>query len=199
MENGRATFAAPLSADHEQVLRALHLPGGSPGYSSSPYFCLSELAQHWPSRDSEARREVVMVTDGVDRYQMHYDPEDPYVEAATTDAVKAHLVVYSIYWVNRGRADQTEYENNAGQNLLNEVTQATGGKSFWQGMGNPVSFEPYFDELTRRFRNQYELGFVSRLGGKPEVETLKLKLSAPGTEVDTPQQVLVVPVAPAQK
>ena len=32
--------------------------------------------------------------------------------------------------------------------------QATGGKSFWQGMGNPVSFQPYFEELTRRLRNQ---------------------------------------------
>jgi hypothetical protein len=79
---------------------------------------------------------------------------------------------------------------------LAQVTQATGGKSFWEGTGNPVSFEPYFDELTRRFRNQYELGFTSSLGSKPEVETLKLKLSAPGTEVDTPQQVLVVPAAP---
>ncbi len=193
MENGRAALSTPLTGDHEQLLRAIHLPGGSPRSTSSPYFCLSDLAQHWPSRDPQARREVVMVTDGVDYYQMRYDPEDPYVEAAITDAVKARLVVYSIYWMNQGRADRTAYENNAGQNLLLEVTQATGGKSFWEGMGNPVSFEPYFDELTRRFRNQYELGFNSGLGSKPEVETLKLKLSAPGTEVDTPQQVLVVP------
>jgi hypothetical protein len=60
-------------------------------------------------------------------------------------------------------------------------------------MGNPVSFQPYFDELTRRLRNQYELGFVSPLKGKAEVETMKLKLSAPGNDVNAPQQVLVVP------
>jgi hypothetical protein len=77
------------------------------------------------------------------------------------------------------------------------VAQATGGKSFWQGFGNPVSLQPYFEELTRRFRNQYELGFVSPLNGKPEVETFKLKLSAPGEEVTAPQQVLVVPAGPA--
>jgi hypothetical protein len=198
MENGRASFAAPLSADHDQVLRALHLPAGSPGYSASPYFCLSDLAHNWPSTDPDARREVVMVTDGVDRYQMHYDAEDPYVEAAAADAVKARLVVYTIYWLSRGAADRTGYENNAGQNLLIEVAQATGGKSFWEGMGNPVSFQPYFDELTRRFRNQYELGFVSPFHGKPEVESMKLKLSAPGDEVDAPQKVLMVPAAPAQ-
>jgi hypothetical protein len=199
MENGNAVFAAPLSADHAQVLKALHLPGGTRGSDASPYFCLSDLAKRWPSADREARREVLMVTDGVDNYQRQYDPEDPYVQAAISDSVKARLVVYSIYWLNQGRAESTEYANNAGQNLLAQVTQATGGKSFWQGMGNPVSFAPFLDELTRRFRNQYELGFVGRLDGKAEVESLKLKLSAPGTEIDSPQQVFVYPVGSEQK
>jgi hypothetical protein len=198
MENGRTVFTAPFSPDRDQVLKALHVPAGTPGYASSPYFCLSDLAQHWPSNDPRARREVVMVTDGVDRYQMHYDPEDPYVEAAANDAVRAHLVVYTIYWVSRGRADATAYENNAGQNLLLEITGATGGKSFWEGMGNPVSFQPYLEELTRRFHDQFELGFVTATNGKPEVETFKLKLSAPGDDVSAPQKVLVAPGAQMQ-
>jgi len=67
------------------------------------------------------------------------------------------------------------------------------------GMGNPVSFQPYFDELTRRFQNQYELGFASGLNGKPQVETLKLKLSAPGAEINSPGQVMVYPATSAQK
>jgi hypothetical protein len=196
---GGLFFSAPLSADHAQVLSALHLPGGSAGSSASPYFCLSDLAKSWPSQDPAARREVVMITDGVDNYERQFDPEDPYVQAAISDAVRAHLVLYSIYWKDQGRGDQSGYESNAGQSLLNEVTQATGGKSFWQGIGNPVSFEPYFDELTRRFRNQYELAFSTESKGKPEVETMKLKLSAPGSDVASPQQVLVVPSGSAQK
>jgi len=198
MQNGRSTFAAPLTADHAQVLSALHLPAGGAGVDSSPYFCLSDLAKNWPSRDANARREVVMVTDGVDNYDRSQDSEDPYMEAAITDSVRAHLVVYSIYWMSRGRADQTTAANFSGQNLLSQVTEATGGKSFWQGQGNPVSFDPYFDELTRRFRNQYELGFSTSLGAKPQVESLKLNLKAPGTEVNAPQQVLVVPKGSAQ-
>src|SRR6202050_2108712 len=47
MENGRSTFAAPFSTDRQQALSALHLPGGSPGFSTSPYFCLSDLAKNW--------------------------------------------------------------------------------------------------------------------------------------------------------
>ena len=65
MQNGQAVLSGPLSADHAQVLRGLHLPVGSAGSSASPYFCLSDLAKHWPSTDRLARREVVMVTDGI--------------------------------------------------------------------------------------------------------------------------------------
>jgi hypothetical protein len=191
MMNGQAIFTGPLTADHAVVLRALHLPGGTPGSSASPYFCLSDLAKKWPSGDSGARREVVMVTDGVDNYERRYDPNDPYVQAAINDSVRAGLVVYSIYWLNQGLADNTMYANYDGQNLLTQLTEETGGRNLWMGIGNPVSFQPFFEELTRRLDNQYELGFSARLNGKPAAETLKVKVGGPGVEVTAPKQVFV--------
>jgi hypothetical protein len=195
MQNGSAMLTGPLTSDRAEILRGLHIPtGGVPGTSASPYFCLSSLAQHWPSNNRQARREVVMVTDGVDYYDgaLHYDPNDPYLEAAINDAVRAHLVVYSIYWRNTGRLDQTMAAANAGQDLLIQLTDVTGGNSYWQGYGDPVSFEPYFDDIVRRLNNQYELGFMAPSSGKPQLESFKLKVSAPGTKVDAPQQVLVL-------
>jgi hypothetical protein len=191
MQNGQAVLSGPLSADHAQVLRGLHLPVGSAGSSASPYFCLSDLAKHWPSTDRLARREVVMVTDGVDYYNLRYDPDDPYLQAAIADSVRSGLVVYSIYWRNQGFVDRSSYETSAGQNLLAELTQATGGNSYWMGNGNPVSFAPFFKDLSRRLGNQYKLSFDARLNGKPEIESLKLKFKAPETEIDAPQQVFV--------
>ena len=199
MQNGIAALTGPLTADHEAVLKGLHIPGGSAGTNGSPYFCLSDLAKRWPSQDREARREVLAITDGVDEYNRRYDPDDPYVQAAMNDSIRAGLVVYSIYWRSQGRADATAYANDTGQNLLVQVTQTTGGKSFWEGMGNPVSFQPYLEELTRRFQNQYELSFVVPLKGKPEVEQIKLKFKAPGSEVDAPQQVFVARPGVAQE
>ena len=109
------------------------------------------------------------------------------------------MVVYAIYWRDSGRFDQTGYANNTGQNLILQVTDATGGKSFWEGTGNPVSFQPYLEELTRRFNNQYELSFVTPLHGKAETETFKLKFKAPGAEVNAPQQVFVAGPTVAQE
>lgn len=189
MENGRAVLAGPLSADHAKAIRQLQLPGGIPGQSASPYFCLSDLAKRWPSSDTSARREVIMITDGVDYYHPHYDPEDPYVQAAIQDAVRAHLVVYSIYWRNAGRFDRTPYASNDGQNLLLAVTTATGGDSYWIGTGNPVSLSPYFDDFSRRLNNQYELGFSAPLSRRPELVNLKIKVKAPDVKVTAPQQI----------
>jgi hypothetical protein len=191
MRNGQAIFAGPLSADHAQVLRALHLPAGSPGSSASPYFCLSDLAKHWPSGDRGARREVVMITDGVDNYQPELNLDDPYLQAAIADSVRAGLVVYSIYWLNQGHASGTMYMENVGQSMLTEVTEATGGKNLWSGIGNPVSLQPYFEELARRLGNQYELGFSASLDRNPGDETLKLKVGGPALEVTAPRQVFV--------
>lgn len=198
MENGMAHFAAPLSSDSAQVLAGLHLPNGGPGQSASPYFCLSDLAKHWPSHDPNARREVIMISDGVDDYNLRYDPQDPYVQAAITDSVRSGLVVYSIYWISRGPVDGSAYENNAGQSLLIEVTQATGGNSYYQGSGNPVSFDPYFRDLRVRFQNQYKLGFSSQLKGKPEVQSFSLKDGSSSSKVIAPKQVFVSPATEAE-
>lgn len=199
MENGRAVFSGPLSGNHDQVLRALRLPAGVPGADASPYFCLSDLAKSWPSQDRSARREVVMVTDGVDTYNRRFDPNDPYVQAALNDSVRAGLVVNSIYWKNQGRLDNLGWENADGQNLLTEVDEGTGGKNFLQGFGDPVSFQPYFEDLLQRLHNQYEIGFSAPGNGKADIETFRLKLTAPGAEVDAPQQVLVAPNETARK
>ena len=199
MQNGIAQLSGPFTNDRAQLVQALHLPAGSAGTNGSPWFCLSDLAKKWPSQETNARRELVMFTDGVDEYNPRYDPNDPYVLAAINDAVRERIVVYAIYWRDQGRFDRTGYANNDGQNLLQQVTQATGGKSFWQGFGNPVSFQPYLEELTRRFQNQYELSFVTPLKGKPEVQTMKLKFNAPGATVDAPQQVFVAQPGLAQE
>lgn len=195
MDNGRTALTGPLSSDPGQVLRGLHLSAGSPGSNASPYFCLSDLAKNWPSKDPTARREVVMITDGVDNYDRRFDPDDPYVQSAISDSIRAGLVVYSIYWQDQGRLNSSAYATNAGQSLLQEVAQATGGYSYWQGMGNPVGMEPYFNDLRRRFRNQYTVSFTSPLSGKPEVANMKLELHVPSAKVDAPQRVFVTRAA----
>lgn len=191
MQNGRAAFVQNLTADHALAAKALRLTNGVPGGNASPYFCLSDLAKRWPSENRKNRREVLMITDGVDRYNLRYDPDDPYLQAAITDSQRAGIIVYSIYYRDAGRLDRTNYETNAGQNLLSQVAQATGGNLYWQGLSNPVSFEPFLTDLNRRLENQYELGFTAPAKSKPELVELKLKSDIAHINVYAPQKVPV--------
>jgi len=195
MQNGRAAFVQKLTEDHALAAKSLRLANGIPGSSASPYFCLSDLAKNWPSENRKNRREVLMITDGVDRYHLRYDPEDPYMQAAITDSQRAGLIVYAIYYRDTGRIDRTNYETDAGQNLLTQVTRATGGTLYWQGLSNPVSFQPFFEDLHRRLDNQYELGFTTPAKSKPDLVQLKLKTDVGHVSIDAPERV---PVGAAQ-
>jgi VWFA-related protein len=191
MQNGRAVFTENLTPDHALAAKAIRITNGTPGSNASPYFCLSDLAKHWPSQDRNNRREVLMVTDGVDRYNLRYDPDNPYLQSAISDAQRAGIIVYSIYYRDMGRLDRSGYETDAGQNLLIQLTQATGGKLYWQGLGNPVSFRPFLEDLSKRFENQYELGFTAPAKSRPELVGLKVKSDSSHVTIDAPERVPV--------
>ncbi len=200
MVNGTASFSGPLSSNPAQVLQALHITAGPIGVSASPYFCLSDLAKHWPSDNRSARRVVIMISNGIDEYDPRYDPDDPYVQAALNDSVRNGLVVYFLYWADAGRLGRRGFAEAAGQNLMLQVTDATGGYSYWEGFGNPVTFQPYLQDVRRRLDNQYGLEFTVPLKeDNPQIEHLNLKMSAPSAKVDAPQSVLVHPAGMAQQ
>jgi hypothetical protein len=131
-----------------------------------------------------------MVTDGVDRYSGgRFDPEDPYVQAATSDAQKAGVIVYSIYYRGAGRFDRNAFVTDGGQNYLTQVSGATGGKVYLEGLGNPVSFAPFLSDIQRKLQNQYELTFVST--AKPGLQSIRVKTSQPNTTLLWPSRVQV--------
>jgi hypothetical protein len=191
MLNGQAVLAGPLSTDHDKVVNDLRILGSPAGSNASPYFCLSDLAKHWPSSDPAVRRQVVMISDGVDGYGEPLDLNDQYVKAAIEDSARAGLVVYAIFWPNQGSRDRSGINHFDGQNLLSQVTQATGGQGYWTGKGQPVSLSPYFNDITLRLKNQYRLSFSSPIKGKPKVQSLSLKASHNEAEFCAPQRVLI--------
>jgi VWFA-related protein len=190
MRNGSPNLVQNFTTDHAQAAKTLRLPTGSAGINGSPYFCLSALVKHWPAPDSNVRREVIMVTDGVDRYSGgRFDPSNPYVQAATSDAQKAGVIVYSIYYRGAGRADRSFVVTDGGQNYLTQVSNDTGGKVYLEGFGNPVSFAPFLSDLQHKLQNQYELTFAYT--AKAGLQSMRVKTSQPNTSLEYPARVPV--------
>lgn len=187
MRNGSPNLVQPLTTDHATAASKLRLPIGQPGISGSPYFCLSDLARHWPGKERGARREVILLTDGADpQWSRGYDPQDSYVLSAIRDAQRAGVIVYSIYYGGVGRRGTGAVI--AGQNYLVQVSSATGGEAYLQGFADPVSVQPYLGKIQHNLQNQYELGFIT--APSKELRRLKVKTTAPNVKLQAPEQFL---------
>ena len=149
MRNGTVQYTARFGTDHTQAASSMRIPVGEAGISGSVYFSLSEVAKKWPGTNTE-RREILMITDGIDRYGFGTGLDDPYVLSAISDAQKAGIIVFSIYAANAGHAGHSFWRNSWGQSFLSRVSDETGGESFYLGFGNPVSFKPFLDDLSAR-------------------------------------------------
>jgi len=190
MQNGTAKIEQNLTTDHAQVGKALRLPMGVAGINASPYFSLSDLVKPWPA--SSARREVIMVTDGIDRYYGAGDLLDPYLDAAIQDAQRAGIIVSAIYSPGIGHFGHSYWLNYWGQMYLAELTEKTGGESYYIGFtGSPVSFAPFLDDQRQRLTHQYWLTFLAKPPKKAGMQRIKITTEVPNADLVAPKEVYV--------
>ncbi len=188
MRNGTVQFAQEFTNDHATAATKLRLPMGQPGADTSPWFSLSDMFKRW--QPTTARREILMISDGIDRFGGG-GPDNPYVNEATEQAQRAGVIVSSIYWRGVGHYGHSFYRFNWGQNYLAQIADATGGEAYWQGFGDPVSFSPYLEDFMQRINNQYIVTFRPKPRNKAGLEQVKVRTELPNVELVGPTQVMV--------
>jgi hypothetical protein len=190
MHNGTFSVAQPFTADHEKAASSLRLPFSIPGVNGSPYFALSDLVRHWPSKEATGRRAVLMLTDGIDEYYNNTTVlDDPYVDTAISDALKHGVMVYSIYLRGAGYRGLNSRVIETAQSRMMEVSDQTGGYAYFEEFTDPVSVTPFMKDLQDRLNNQYEATFqVSSAKG---IRPVKLKTETPGLKVTGPSRIYV--------
>jgi len=195
MQNGIARMEQNLTSDHALAAKALRLPMGIRGVNGSPYFPLTDLIKHWP--ESTARREVLMVSDGIDRYYDSGDMLDPYLAAAIEDAQRAGVLVFAIYTPGVGHYGHSYWRTYWGQLYLAQVADETGGEAYYIGFnGPPVTFVPYLDDLAHRLTRQYFLTFTAKPQRKSGLQRVKVTTEVPNAELVSADRVYVPAAAP---
>jgi hypothetical protein len=165
---GAAQIAQVPTADHARAAKALRLPLGDPGIDASPYVGLSDLMKKWPP--AESRREMLLIMSGIDPYYESPDMFDPYLQQAIEAAQKAGIVASSIYFASAGHFGHSFYRTTWGQNYLSQLDEDLGGEFYWQGLTNPVSFQPFLSEFSKWFTHQYLLTVQTDTAEKPGLE-----------------------------
>lgn len=190
MQNGTAQIAQSLTSDHSAAAKALRLPLGVAGVNGSPYFSLSDLVKHWPQ--SASRREVLMVSSGIDRYYGGNDMLDPYLTSAIEDAQRAGVLVSAIYSPGAGHFGHDYWQTYWGQLYLARVADETGGESYYIGFtGPPVAFAPFLDDLANRLNHQFWLGFSARPEKKAGLRQIKVTTEITNADLVAPRMVWV--------
>jgi hypothetical protein len=189
MRNGDVDAPQGFSADHGEVASAVRIPISSAGISASPYFCLSEFAKKWPSQ-TRGPRFVLMLTNGVDPYNgsTRLDNQNsPYVQTAQEDAQRAGIAVYAIAYHDAGMRGG----NFSGQNYLSQVAEATGGRSLYEGIGNPVSLAPFLSEFRAAIAESYTATFMASANHEKAntLARLKVTTSQPKVKLHAPEGV----------
>ncbi|MBN9617368.1 MAG: hypothetical protein BGO25_17035 [Acidobacteriales bacterium 59-55] len=192
MQNGRVIPGQNFTTDYDAAAQSLRIPVGSPGLSASPYFCLSDFVKKWPedsnSRMTPKARFVLMITNGVDPYNGStslMNQNSPYVDAAIFDSQRAGVAVYSVYFSDAGiRGGRASF---SGQSYLSQVAEATGGTAYYQGIGNPVSMEPYLKQFQKAISETYIATFTAP--GEKNLVQLKVSTKLPKTKLHAPAQV----------
>ncbi|HSZ60165.1 MAG TPA: hypothetical protein VK828_00095 [Terriglobales bacterium] len=206
MSNATVNIVQSFSADHNLAMKALRIPRGGFSTMDSPYLSLISLVKGWPQQN--VRREVLMVTDGIDRLRgeqptpsrlgPNYGPVyhsmptmSPDVNSASEISQRYNVLVYSLYAVGVGRAGRSSWDLQIGLSGLTKLADETGGDCFSLGTSSLVSFKPYLERLQKNFENQYFVVFQATPKGKGGLQRVNVATEVSNAEIAAPNNVWV--------
>ena len=187
--NGTVQAASQFSTDHEAVAKSVRLPLGRTAAYSSIYLSLMDLIKRWPV--TGARREVLLMADGIDRFRG--DPFSPDVDTTIERAQRAGVMIHTLYASGIGPFSRNMFQVNYGQSNLAKMADATGGEAFFQGLQTPISFAPFLDQLNVVLNNQYWLTFQTPRSKKKngEMRSIRVRTELRDVDLSAPLRVFV--------
>lgn len=156
----RQKFTDDLAKAASSLRIVVGLASISPG---SPYDQIDDTLKRFDALPN-GRRAILLVSDGLDasRGIENSSPSQSIdLDRAIFRAQKKGVAIYSFY--NGG--SYTENGNSTlilnGQGALNRLSEETGGRAFFQGSTSPISFDPFFRDLSAALNRQFALTYLS--------------------------------------
>src|SRR5580693_2943435 len=163
MSNATIQIVQNFTADHALAAKAIRLPRGTLSSMDSPYLSLISLIKGWPAQ--KVRREVLMVSDGIDRLRGERTSSTQYLpgygrtyrsapssmsastmptisvdaDSASATAQRYGVIVHGIYATGVGRAGRNAWEVQLGQAGVAKISDESGGEYSSLGTQNLVS------------------------------------------------------------
>lgn len=187
LRTGSLQVKQKFTTDLERAAKSLRVPAGMA--SAAPYNPYVEVIEALKRFDSQplGRRAILLVSDGLD-ISRGIDSSSPTqsvdLQRAISQSQRRGVAIYGFYAPTAAAAANSMLAANAQSSLLRLSTE-TGGHAFFQGMGVPVSFDPFIKELDQALERQAALTFLSTHLNKG-FHRLEIRSATPGVRIAYP-------------
>jgi VWFA-related protein len=187
LRTGSLQVKQKFTNDLERAASVLRPPIGFA--SASPYNPYVEVIEALKKFESQplGRRAILLVSDGLD-ISRGVDSSSPTqsidLQRAINESQRRGVAIYGFYAPTLVAASNPALISNAQSSLL-RLSNETGGIAFFQGLGAPVSFEPFIRDLDVSLQKQAALTYLSTHMDKG-FHRIDVKSSTPGVRVAFP-------------
>ena len=157
---GTLQVRQPFTRDLGEAARSLRILISSTSASPfNPYVEVLEALKKFESRNQNPNV-VLLISDGLD-VSRGFDPSSVLnsidMRRAIEEAKRRDVSIYSFYAPSVGLTRRNFLAASWGQSSLNRISHETGGKAFFQGTNDFVTFNAYFERLTRALNQRESL------------------------------------------
>lgn len=187
LRTGSLQVRQKFTGDLERAARSLRVPLGSA--LAAPYNPYVEVIEALRRFDSQplGRRAILLVSDGLDisrGVSSSTAGQSVDLQRAITEAQRKGVAIYSFFSPTTTSERSSTLLSNA-QGSLERLSEETGGRAFFQGLGAPTSFEPFIRELNATLDRQIALTYLSTHPEKG-FHRVKIRSSRPDVQVNYP-------------
>jgi hypothetical protein len=100
-------------------------------------------------------------------------------------------MLHTIFANGMGPHGRNQFRINWGQSNLAQITDQTGGESYFQGSYTPVDFAPFLAQFDKVLSSQYWVSYLAHAKSKPGLQSIKFSTELPGVDISAPDQVWI--------
>jgi VWFA-related protein len=187
LRTGSLQVRQKFTGDLDKAAKALRTPlGVSSAAPYNPYVEVIEALRRFDSQPA-GRRAILLVSDGLDishGISSSTAGQSLDLQRAISEAQRRSVAIYSFFAPTTTSLTSSNLSASA-QGSLQKLSNETGGRAFFQGLGIPTSFDPFIKELNSALDRQIALTYLSTHPGKG-FHRVRISSSRPDVEVNYP-------------
>lgn len=164
LRGGTVQVRQKFTEDLEKAAESLRAVASSAiGAGGNPYSGVTETVKRFEALPL-GRRAILLISDGLDispGMENISPTQSIELEQAILRAQRRSVAVYSFYSSASLTENGSSILISRAQGALQRLSDETGGRAFFQGSYSPVSFDPFFRDLTMALSRQFALTYLS--------------------------------------